>query len=283
MILEEKEGLLKSILDNDNGNEVRTESMIVSKNVLKLPHTTIQLSSISKVNVGKTERKLKFPYAATVTLIISWFIVKYINGFLGIIVMALSIGYIYKVFKNRPGNKTFLNLLLNSGITYSVFFPDKEFAEKVRGIIEEAFNGVINNTQKIDVIENHVYDISGDNNSVNSNNSSVLNDHSINNSGNNNSGNSSIGHQYNSSVTQVSNDQLEWNKIQEELKKVVSAIQDSSSTVKVASEKALELAEKQDSTSFINFIKQNKGEFSSSLFKAVASGMLVETFAKLIS
>lgn len=280
--MEEKLKQLKDILDQGSENEVRTESMIVSKNVLKLSHTTIQLSSISKINVGKIETKVKIPFIAIGIAIISLFIIKF-NIAIGIITLGLSIWYIYTVFKNVPDDQIFLNLLLNSGTRYSIFFSDYNFAERVRSVIEEAFNGVINNAQKIDMIENNIYDISGDNNNVNSNNLSVSNDHSINNSGNNNSGNSSIGHQFNSSITQVSNDELDWNMIQTELEKVVAAIQDSSSSVKLVSEKALKLAEHREATSFIAFIKQNKNEFSSSIFKAVASGMLVETFAKLIS
>lgn len=273
---------LKDILNQSSENEIKTDSMIVSKNILKLPHTTIQLSSISKINVGKIETKVKFPFIAIGIAIISLFIIKF-NIAIGIIALCLSSWYIYRVFKNVPDDQIFLNLLLNSGTRCSIFFTDYNFAERVRGVIEEAFNGVINNAQKIDMIENNIYDVSGDNNNFNSNNLSVSNDNSINNSGNNNSGNSSIGHQYNSSITQVSNNHLDWNMIQSELKKVVSAIQDSSSSVKLASEKALELAEHREATSFITFIKKNKNEFSSSLFKAVASGMLIETFAKLIS
>lgn len=280
--MEEKLKQLKDILDQSSGNEVRTESMIVSKNILKLPHTTIQLSSISKINVGKIETKLKIPFIAIGIAIISLFIIKF-NIAIGIITLGLSSWNIYTVFKNVPDDQIFLNLLLNSGTRYSIFFTDYNFAERVRSVIEEAFNGVINSPQKIDMIENNIYDVSGDNNTVNSNNLSVSNDNSINNSGNNNSGNSSIGHQYNSSIKQVTNDELDWNMIQSELKKVVSAIQDSSSSVKLVSEKALEIAQHREAISFIAFIKQNKNEFSSSIFKTVASGMLVETFVKLIS
>lgn len=280
--MEEKLKQLKDILDPSSGNEVRTESMIVSKNILKLPHTTIQLSSISKINVGKIETKLKIPFIAIGIAITSLFIIKF-NIAIGIITLGLSSWYIYTVFKNVPDDQIFLNLLLNSGTRYSIFFTDYNFAERVRSVIEEAFNGIINNPQKIDMIENNIYDVSGDNNTVNSNNLSVSNDNSINNSGNNNSGSSSIGHQYNSSIKQVTNDELDWNMIQSELKKVVSAIQDSSSSVKSVSKKALEIAQHREAISFISFIKQNKNEFSSSIFKTVASGMLVETFAKLIS
>lgn len=280
--MEEKLKQLKDILDQTSGNEVRTKSMIVSKNILKLPHTTIQLSSISKINVGKIETKIKIPFTAIGIAIISFLIIKF-NIAIGITALSLSSIYIYTVLKNVPDDKIFLNLLLNSGTRYSIFFTDYNFAEKVRSVIEEAFNGVINTPQKIDMIENNIYDISGDNNNVNSNNLSILSDNSINNSGNNNSGNSSIGHQYNSSITQISNDELDWNMIQTELKKVVAAIQDSSSSVKLVSEKALKLAEHREATSFVTFIKQNKNEFSSSIFKTVASGILVETFAKLIN
>ncbi|MBS7576980.1 MULTISPECIES: hypothetical protein [unclassified Enterococcus] len=280
--MEDKLKQLKDILDQSSENEVRTESMVVSKNVLKLPHTTIQLSSISKIYVGKIETKVKIPFVAIGIAIISLFIIKF-NIAIGIVALCLSSWYIYTVFKNVPDDQIFLNLLLNSGTTCSIFFSDYNFAERVRSVIEEAFNGVINNTQKIDMIEKNIYDIAGNNNTVNFNNLSVSNDNSINNSGNNNSGNSSIGHQHNSSIIQVLNNELDWNMIQTELAKVVSAIQDSSSSVKLASEEALKLAERGETTSFITFIKENKKDFSSSIFKAVASGVLVETFAKLIS
>lgn len=279
--MEEKLKQLKDILDQSSENEIRTESMIVSKNILKLSHTTIQLSSISKINVGKIETKVKIPFIAIGIALISLFIIKF-NIAIGIITLGLSIWYIYTVFKNVPDDQIFLNLLLNSGTRYSIFFTDYNFAERVRCVIEEAFNGVINNPQKIDMIENNIYDVSGNNNNVNSNNLSILNDNSIKDSGNNNSGNSSIGHQYNSSITQIANNELDWNMIQAELQKVVLAIQNSSSSVKLVSEQALELAKHREATSFITFIKKNKNEFSSSLFKAVASGILVETFAKLI-
>lgn len=280
--MENKLDVLKNMMDQSTENEVITDSMIVSNNILKFSHTTIQLSSISKISIGKIETKLKIPYIAIGIAFISLLLLTFsiIPGLIG---LGLSSWYIYSVFKNVPADQIFLNLLLDSGTVYSIRFSEHAFAERVRSVIEEAFNGFIIKSQKIDMVENHIYDISGDNNSVGSNNTSVLNDHSINHSGNNNSGNSSIGHNYNSTADQTFSNQLDWNMIQVELKKVVSAIQDSSSTVKIASEEALKLAEIKDNTTFITFIKQNKHEFTSSIFKAVASGVLVETFARLIS
>ncbi|MBP2097647.1 hypothetical protein [Enterococcus rivorum] len=147
---------------------------------------------------------------------------------------------------------------MNAGNTYSIYFTDYDFAERVRLIIEDAFDGMISATKNIDMSEYHIYDISGENHTINSQNISVVTDNSIKGSGNNNSGNSSIGHNSRNSFSQNNkkesdSNSLDWLLIQQELQKVVTSIQNNDSSVKTASENALNLVKNKDSKGFIDW------------------------------
>lgn len=275
--------ILKNMLGNED-NEIHTESMYLSKNILKFSHTTIQLSNISKVTVGTIETKIKFPFFAIFIALISLGLLS-IQFLLGLIGLILSVGYIYYIYKNIPVNKIFLNLNLNSGGTYSIYFIDSSFAEKVRLSIESAFNGSMTHPLNIDMSTKEIYEISGDNNSVHSHNNSNNTDNSIHNSGNNNSGNSSIGHNATSTMSTVSflDSTFDWENIITSLSEVVNALKDDTSSVKITSEEALKIAQTKDKSKFIEYINVHRMEFTSEIFKAVASGFIVELFSKIIN
>lgn len=183
-----------------------------------------------------------------------------------------ALWHVYRWHGNRKKEALFLSLELNSGKTYNIHFWNFDFANQVRSAIERAFNNTLERSL--------TFNVNGNNNSINSNNSSI--DNSINHSGNNNSGNSSIGHQYNSSTLQSLNNQFNWAMIQEELGKVIVAIQDPNSSVKKASEEALNLAKQKDASTFIDYIKSNRYEFASFVFSNVASSALLAVVEQII-
>lgn len=275
--MENKLKEFQKVFGQDAENEeIVTDQMIISKNILKFSNTTIQLSSISQLNIGKIEMKVNTPMIA-IFIFCASLLAVFFRLYLAIIPVLLSGLYIYKVYKNVPEDKIYLNLNLNSSRTYNIYFSDKEFAERVRTVIEQGFNGLVKGVQNIDMSEHKIYDISGDNNNIDSGNSSLLIDQSISNSGNNNSGNSLIGH--NSNVTQkqkkFSTEVFDWDTITEDLNHVIESIRDDTSSIKIASEKALELSEKKDKDGFVKYILEHKNEFTSGVFQAVSSEALL--------
>lgn len=278
-MLDEKLDFIKDLLEHKEG-EIHTKTMTLSANILKFAHTTVQLSNISQINVGKIETKVKFPFFALIVAIVSIFLLK-MSILLGLLGIVLSVGYIYLVYKNIPADKIYLNLNLNSGNVYNIYFADVDFAEEVRCSIERAFNGLIRTTLNIDMSSENIYEVSGDNNYFNSNNNSGNTDNSIHNSGNNNTGNSIVGHENKSDLSQTI-EGMNWKSIQIDLNEVIEALKNDTSKTKIVSKKALEIARTQNKPKFIEYIKSNKIEFTSELFKAVASGVLVETFTKII-
>jgi len=251
--------------------------MLLNKNILRFSHTTVQISNISKINVGKIESKVKTPLAAIIIALIS-IVVIFIKPLIGIIGLLLSGAYIYYVYQNKADNKIYLNLNLNSGNIYNIIFDDEEFAEEVRSSIENAFNGVLNTSLNIDMSSRDIYEVKGDNNSFHSGNT----DNSINHSGNNHSGNSSIGHNNQNSMlkNEVS---LNWELIQKDLSEVVHSLKNDNSEVKNISKKALELANEKNEIKFVEYVRKHKEEFTSQLFIAVSSGALVEILARIMS
>lgn len=255
--------------------------MLLAKNVLKFSHTTVQLSNISQINVGRIETKIKFPLLAVIIAIISVFILA-VNIIIGVLGIALSAGYIYYTYKNIPADKVYLNLNLNSGNVYNIYFADPEFAEEVRTSIENAFNGSIKAPLNIDMSSENIYEVSGDNNSFNSHNNSGNTDNSINNSGNNNSGISAIGYGATIETTKTA-DEFDWGIIDSNLTDVINCLKDKNSKVKIASKEALEISKTRNKSKFIEYVREHKTEFTNEVFKAVASGVLIEVFAKIIN
>lgn len=267
---------LQELIEN-NKNEIHTEKMTLSKNIFKFSHTSIQISNISKIRVGKIESKVKIPPLIIIIAIIS-IIVMFYNLLIGLIGLLLSGGYIYYIYRNNAGDKIFLNLNLNSGDIYNIFFSDAQFAEEVRLSIESAFNGVLKTQLNIDMSSRDIYEVTGDNNSFHSGNT----DNSINNSGNNNSGNSSIGHSNQNNMIQ-NETKFDWELIQKDLNDVIISLKNNESEIKKASEVALKLANEKNEIKFVEYVRQHKSEFTSQLFIAVSSGALVEILTRLIN
>lgn len=282
------ENKIKEIFNSTN-NEIKTEDMTVSQNILKFDHTTIQLSNISQVNVGKP--KIKIPIIPGIIFVISFFLLfsQTLEGFLffiNFIIVASSAVPLYLYYVNIKKDTKYLILNLNSGRQYSIVFQNTEFADQVRLVIEGAFNQTNQKEVKVSIENQTIH--SGDqqninygvqkDNTMNSNNT----DSSIKISDNHNMSNISIGdNTKNSQISHISKDtDYNWNELKKELTHIISSIQ-ADNDVKKASEEALVYVEKQDKQGFVEFVKAHKFEMTSDLFIALA-GTYLPTLIKTI-
>lgn len=112
------ENASKDMLKKQEDNKIKTETLIVEKNVLKFENTTIQLSSISKINVGNIKTKIETPFYAIGGIVGSLVLISLdINTMITVLciaILGLSIFYIYRLFKNKEEDKIFLNLECHS-------------------------------------------------------------------------------------------------------------------------------------------------------------------------
>lgn len=287
---------LASLFEGNN-EEVETDLLVIKNNVLRFDRISIQLSNISRVYTGEIKPNLSLPMVAV--FIVSLLLLKNwpLVGFIGLVVSGLHFYNFYQAYVNK---KQYLTLSLNSGQYYSILFEDKEFIEKARSAIENAFNKNTNATiniaeNKIINGDNHSHTVHGDfaninsgtqkDNEINSHNSDSFNvqdDHSSTTIGDiNNSAihSSSIG----SNIKQKldANGEYDWNSIQVELKKVISSIK-IESPVKEASKEALVAAKGEDKAAFESIVKHHKKEFLSDLFANTASGLLVQLVSVIL-
>jgi hypothetical protein len=277
-------------------NEIITDSFVIKDNVLKFEDVTLQLSNISRIYAGK--KTLKIPVPAIIVFIVSLLLV-FVQPLIGIIGCLLSGWYIFSIYQAYLSGRIYLSFLLNSGSHYSIFFKENEFLEEVRAKVEMAFNkqnvDYTVNVAEQKIIQGDHHEFKGDHNnlnwgiqkdtSVNSHNADSFNhtdDHSsvkIGDIQNSSIHSSTIGSKNN--VSQDSEGSYDWKTIELALKAVISSIKINSS-VKSASQEALEAAEKKNKTSFESIIKKNKKEFLSDLFQNTASGILVQVIAAIL-
>ncbi|GCF92696.1 hypothetical protein NRIC_05870 [Enterococcus florum] len=280
-----------------NNEEIETDLLVIKNNVLRFDRVSVQLSNISRVHTGEIKPNLSLPMVFV--FIVSLFLFKNwtLLGFIG---LAVSGFHFYKFYQEYVNKKQYLTLSLNSGQFYSILFDDKEFIEKARSAIENAFNKSTDATiniaeNKIINGDNHSHNAYGDfaninsgtqkDNDINSHNSDSFNvkeDHSSTTIGDiNNSAihSSSIG----SNIKQKldANGEYDWNSIQVELKKVISSIK-IDSPVKEASKEALVAAKDEDKAAFESIVKHHKKEFLSDLFANTASGLLVQVVSVIL-
>lgn len=95
----------KKIKTTEDEGAIKTDEMTLEKNVLKFSNTTIQLSSISKVDVTRIEHKGNFPYYAIGGIIISIILILLnldnIINILAIVVMLGALWHVYRWYGNR--------------------------------------------------------------------------------------------------------------------------------------------------------------------------------------
>lgn len=283
------ENKLNELMGNST-TEIKTKDMIVSKNIIKFNETTIQLSNVSQVLVGKPA--LQIPFIPIIILVIS--IILILSGslegivflivFLFAIVSAISVYRFYVEFRK---DTHYLNLNLNSGKHYAILFQTSEFANEVRLIIEDAFNRA-NQKEMIINIE-HQQITNGDHSNINygTQTDNIINsqnkDSSIHVSSGTDMKNVSVGHHtknHQEIITDVNN--IDWEHVKQDLRKIIES-DSSDELVKNISQDALIYVDKQDKQGFIEFIQQNKHTLTSDLFVSIAGSYLSSIINNIIS
>lgn len=288
---------LTKFLDYDE-SEIITDNLVIKDNLLKFDNFTLQLSNVSHLYAGK--RILRMPNALIIIFFISLLLV-FVQPIVGLIGMALSGYWIFRIYQNYSNSKLYLKFNLNSGASYFFNFKEQEFLDEVRAIIEAAFNNkhissTINvSEQKIINGDHHI--IQGDNANVNSGiqKDTVINSHNSD-SFNSTDDHSSVtvGDINNSAIHSSSfgNDNTiktkskiegsyDWVAIEAALQAVVTSIK-IDSPVKVASNEALVAAQQRNENQFEETIRNNKTEFLSDLFQNTASGILSQVVCKIL-
>ena len=284
------ENIVKDII-NSNTNEIKTDDMVVSQNILKFNHTTIQLSNISQVVVGKP--KLKIPWLSGIIFLITFTFIfnQSLAGFLLLIDFIALIGSavpLYRFYSNIRKDTKYLILYLNSGRQYSIVFQSAEFADKVRSVIEGAFNQKDNKDIKVS-IENQTinsgekqninYGLQKDN-MIHSNNS----DSSINIANNKNMQNLSIGdNTKNKQYSQLNiENEFDWHLMKKELEHVIFSIK-KDNHIKKTCEEAIIYIDKKDKEGFIEFVKSHQNELTSDLFVSLIGGYLPVLISSILN
>ncbi|MBL1227943.1 hypothetical protein IW492_01700 [Enterococcus sp. BWB1-3] len=286
---------LTKFLDYDE-SEIITDNLVIKNNLLKFDNITLQLSNISRLYAG--ERTLKIPNALSIIFVIS-LLILFFQPIIGLLGMAFSGFFIFRIYQNHLESKLYLQFTLNSGTTYFINFKDQDFLDEIRAMIESAFNhNPISST--INIAEQKI--VHGDHHIVHGNNANInsgIQKDTIINSHNSDSYNSADDH---SSVTvgDIQNSTIhsssfgnkntikteiegsyDWTAIETALKSVVSSIKIDSS-VKDVSLEALAAAQQRNENQFEATVRKNKTEFLSDLFQNTASGILSQIVCTIL-
>ncbi|WP_086313766.1 hypothetical protein A5821_001303 [Enterococcus sp. 7F3_DIV0205] len=173
--------LSKLNLNSTSKNKLDLDHISIEKNVIALDDRTLQISNVSQIFVAEPDSKI--PWLAGLLFMISagWFSQRHFSGILGMIITGF---YIFLVIMGNLNKGYYIYFNLNSGFTYLIHCENKEFAEKVREVIEGCINDVhrkekvvINMRQENIQIDNRVVSVdqsikdstvvAGDNNEVN--------------------------------------------------------------------------------------------------------------------
>jgi len=144
---------------------VQTKQLLVRGHLLQWEDVIIQISNISLITSTNLDPP-GFPVWAAIAVLVGLVLLKPI-WYVGLIALAVGGFSIYLWYTKCEEMKShkYLNILLNSGFTYSVLFSDEAFLDKVMRVFANIFeDGAGPNT-------NYYIDI---NNSTISNNASVV-------------------------------------------------------------------------------------------------------------
>ena len=138
-------------MGNNSIKKIETDKLIIEGHLLKWDNVTIQISNISSVTAW--EIKSRFPMIVIILAIIgavflytgsSQYGYRYspdsgimiLSGIGGVLVIAAAV-CLFVWWMDGP--KKYLNICMNSGITYSILFQDKYFMEKVLQVFAAIF------------------------------------------------------------------------------------------------------------------------------------------------
>lgn len=124
------------ILENDT-NVIDTEILKVTGNLISWKNTILQIINISMISTTDITKQ-PFPLWSLLLALIG-IIAFSLNPFIAILLLAVSVGWIYLWYKKRSESKKHkrLNIVLNSGSVFSLVFEDQEFLDKVISVLTE--------------------------------------------------------------------------------------------------------------------------------------------------
>lgn len=120
---------------NSKENNIVTEQLEIQGNLLRWEGTIIQISNISLITTSNLSTP-RFPLWSLLLALAGIVAIAEESLLLGLflIVVTSAIGYLWYSDYQYAKSGKFLNLLLNSGHTYSIVFHDKKFLRKVLGV-----------------------------------------------------------------------------------------------------------------------------------------------------
>lgn len=115
---------------------IETDILNVRGNLISWKDTFVQISNISMISTTDVDKN-SFPLLAIVMGLIGLFFIK-ISILAGLLLLAFSGLWIYKWYNEteRLNKLKKLNIVLNSGGTYTLIFNDKHFLNQVVSILE---------------------------------------------------------------------------------------------------------------------------------------------------
>lgn len=131
-----KRDLSNSLLNNSKERTVETEDILVRGNLLKWEGVMIQISNISLITTADMNTP-PFPIWAAIVTFIGFFLLSEVIWVPALLLTLVGFFVIYKWYKKCEIAKKhkYLNILLNSGYTYSILFYNSPFLEQVFSVI----------------------------------------------------------------------------------------------------------------------------------------------------
>ena len=160
-----KINLAASMLSKKKERTVETENLLIRGNLLQWEGVIIQISNISLLTTTDYNAPI-FPLWTLLLILLGFEILSDVT-LLGIVLVLFSSFVIFRWYKNTQiaKKRRYLNVLLNSGHTYSILFHDHVFLANVFNVLSNILDdGVSPNT-------NYYIDMS---NCTIANNSSVV-------------------------------------------------------------------------------------------------------------
>lgn len=120
----------------NNKKTIETDILNVRGNLISWKDTFIQISSISMISTTDVDKN-SFPILSIVMGLIGLFVMK-TSVLIGLLLLAFCGLWIYKWYSDTEHLKKLkkLNIVLNSGGTYTLVFNDKLFLDQVVSILE---------------------------------------------------------------------------------------------------------------------------------------------------
>lgn len=118
---------------------VETDNLRIEGQLLEWKGVIIQVSNISLITTANLN-STKFPLWTLLAIIIGIALFQF-EGLVGLVLIAIAgvVIYLWYADVQRAQNHKYLNILLNSGYTYSILFKNDSFLEEVLKVFSNIF------------------------------------------------------------------------------------------------------------------------------------------------